>query len=53
VKIKVDRTLILPVVLYGCEASSLTFREEHRLRFFEYRLLRKVFDLRRKRQQEN
>ena len=36
------RTLILSVVLYGCKASPLTFREEHRLRFSEYRLLRKI-----------
>jgi hypothetical protein len=31
------------VVLYGCETSSLTFREEHRLGVFENRLLRKIF----------
>jgi hypothetical protein len=34
-KIKVYRTIILPVVLYGCEAWSLTLREERRLRVFE------------------
>jgi hypothetical protein len=33
--IKVYKTVILPVVLYGCETWSLTFREEHRLRVFE------------------
>jgi len=33
----------LPVVLYGCETWSLTLREEHRLRVFENRVLRKVF----------
>jgi len=33
----------LPVVLYGCETWSLTLREEHRLRLFENRVLRKVF----------
>ena len=35
--------LLLPVVLYGCETWSLTFREEHRLRVFENRVLRRVF----------
>jgi hypothetical protein len=33
----------LPVVPYGCETWSLTFREEHRLRVFENRVLRKIF----------
>jgi hypothetical protein len=37
------RTLILPVVLYGCESWSLTLREECRLRVFENRVLRKIF----------
>ena len=37
------RTIILPVVLYGCETWSLTLREEHRLRVFEYRVLRRIF----------
>jgi hypothetical protein len=32
VKIKIYKTIILPVVLYGCETWSLTLREEHRLR---------------------
>jgi len=39
-KIKIYRTIILPVVLYGCETWSLTFRKEHRLRVFENRVLR-------------
>ena len=34
-KIKIYRTIILPVVLYGCETWSLTLREEHRLMVFE------------------
>jgi hypothetical protein len=34
---------ILPVVLYGCETWSLTLREEHRLRVFENRVLRRIF----------
>jgi hypothetical protein len=33
--IKINKTVILPVVLYGCETWSLTLREEHRLRVFE------------------
>jgi hypothetical protein len=35
--------MILPVVLYGCETWSLTLREEHRLRVFENRVLRRIF----------
>jgi hypothetical protein len=41
-KIKIYRTVILPVVLSGCKTWSLTLREEHRLRVFENRLL-KIF----------
>jgi hypothetical protein len=37
------RLQILPVVLYGCETSSLTLREEHRLRVFEISALRRIF----------
>ena len=36
-KVKLYRTIIFPVVLYGCETWSLTFREERRLRVFENR----------------
>jgi hypothetical protein len=39
----VYRTIILPVVLYGCETWSLTLREERRLRAFENRVLRSIF----------
>ena len=42
-KIKIYGTLILPVVLYGCETWSLTLREERRLRVFENRVLRRIF----------
>ena len=42
-KIKIYRTIILPVVLYGCETWSLTLREELRLRMFENRVLRRIF----------
>jgi hypothetical protein len=38
VKIRIYRTIILPVVLYGCETWSLTLRDEHRLRVFEKRV---------------
>jgi hypothetical protein len=41
--IRIYRTIILPVVLYGCETSSLTLREEHRLRVFENNVLRRIF----------
>jgi hypothetical protein len=41
-KIKVYKTVILPVVLYGCETWSLTLREEHRLRVSENTVLRKI-----------
>jgi hypothetical protein len=43
VKIRIYKTIILPVVLYGCETWSLKVREEHRLRVFENRVLRRVF----------
>jgi hypothetical protein len=43
VKVKIYKTIILPVVLYGCETWSLTLREEHRLRVFENRALRRIF----------
>jgi hypothetical protein len=43
VKIKIYKTIILPMVLYGCETWSLTLREEHRLRVFENRVLRRIF----------
>jgi hypothetical protein len=42
-KIRIYKTIILPVVLYGCETWSLTLREEHRLRVFENRMLRRIF----------
>ena len=42
-KIKIYRTIILPVVLYGRETRSLTLREERRLRVSENRVLRRIF----------
>jgi hypothetical protein len=41
--IKIYRTMILPVVLYGCETWSLTLSEERMMRVFENRVLRGVF----------
>jgi len=46
-KIEIYRTINLPVVLYGCEAWSLTLREERKLRVFESILLRRIFGPRR------
>jgi hypothetical protein len=43
VKVKIYKTISLPVVLYGCETWSLTLREEHRLRGFNNRVLRSIF----------
>jgi len=37
------KTIILPVVLYGCETWSLILREERRLKGFENRVLRRIF----------
>jgi hypothetical protein len=43
VKARIYKTIILPVVLYGCETRSLTVREEHKLRVFENRVPRRIF----------
>jgi len=45
--LKIYRTIILPVVLYGCEAWSLTSREERKLRVYENMVLRRIFGSRR------
>jgi hypothetical protein len=42
-KIKIYKTVIFPVVLYGCETWSLTLREEHRLRIFENKVSRRIY----------
>jgi hypothetical protein len=42
-KIRIYKTIILPMALYGCETWSPTLREEHRLRVFENRVLRRIF----------
>jgi hypothetical protein len=47
VNIKIYKIIIFPLVLYGCERRSLTLREEHRLRVFENRVLRRLFGTKR------
>ena len=42
-KITIQRIIILPVVLYGCETWSLTLRKESKLRVFEKRVLKRIF----------
>ncbi|KAJ4450863.1 hypothetical protein ANN_02295 [Periplaneta americana] len=46
-KVRIYKTVILPVVLYGCETWTLTLREEHRLRVSENKVLRKIFGAKR------
>jgi hypothetical protein len=43
IEVKIYKTIILPVVLYRCETWSLTLREEHRLRVFQKRVLKRIF----------
>jgi hypothetical protein len=47
VKIRIYKTIMFPMVLYGSETWSLTLREKHRLRVFENRVLRRIFELQR------
>jgi hypothetical protein len=49
VRVRIYKTIILPVVLYGCETWSLRVREEHKLRVFENRVLRRIFGRKRDR----
>ena len=42
-KVNTYKTIILPVVLFGCETWTLTLKEEHRLRVFGNKVLRKIF----------
>jgi hypothetical protein len=42
-KVRIYKTIILLVVVYGCETWSLTVREEHKLKVFENRVLRSIF----------
>jgi hypothetical protein len=43
VEIRIYRTIILPVVLYGCETWPLPLREDHSVPLFENRVVRKIF----------
>jgi hypothetical protein len=43
VKFRIEKTITLPVALHGCETWSLTLKEEHKLRVFEKRMLRRIF----------
>jgi hypothetical protein len=52
IKIRIYKTIILPVVLCRYENWSLTLRKEHRLRVLENGLLRRIFDLRQKKWEE-
>jgi hypothetical protein len=42
-RIKINKTIILPVVLYGCETWSLTLSKKRRMIIFESRVLRRIF----------
>jgi hypothetical protein len=53
VKVKVYKTIILRVVLYGSETWTLTLRVEHKKRVFENRALRRIFGPKRDEKQEN
>jgi hypothetical protein len=43
IKLRIHKTVILPVVLYGCETWSMTLREQHRIRVYENRVRRRIF----------
>jgi hypothetical protein len=43
IKVRMYKTTILPVILYGCETWSPILRKEHKLRVFENRVLRRIF----------
>jgi hypothetical protein len=53
INIKIYKTIILPVVLYGCETWSLTLWKEQRPKLFENRVLRRIFGLERDEMVEN
>jgi hypothetical protein len=44
IKIRIYKSIIFPVVLYGYATWSVTIREEHKLRAFENRVLRRIFE---------
>jgi hypothetical protein len=41
--LRIHKTMLLPVVLYGCKIWFLTLRQEHRLEIFENNVLRRIF----------
>jgi hypothetical protein len=43
ITIEIYKTIILPVVLYGCDTRSLALKEDHRLMLLENRVLRRIF----------
>lgn len=43
IKVKIHKTIFLPVLLYGCEIMLLVVREECRHRAFEHRVARRIF----------
>jgi len=47
IKIKIHSIKIVSFVFCGCETWSVTLIEEHRLRVFENRVPRKIFELKR------
>jgi hypothetical protein len=47
IRIRIYKTIILPVVLYGCETWSLILKEEHKLRVFESKVLGRIFRVKR------
>jgi len=47
IELKIYITVILPVILYGCESWSTTLADEHKLRVFENKILRKLYGLKR------
>jgi hypothetical protein len=47
IKVKIYKTIILPVVLYGCKTCSLTLRKQHRLKVFENRVLKRILGTKR------
>ncbi|KAJ4433336.1 hypothetical protein ANN_15595 [Periplaneta americana] len=52
-KVRIYKTVTIPVLLYGCDSWTLTLREEQRLRMCENKVLRKIFGAKRMKLQEN
>jgi hypothetical protein len=47
IKIRIYKTIILPLLQYGCQTWSITLSKEHRLRVFGNRVLKRIFGLKR------